>query len=214
MVLALLLGTPVASADPILVATAGGVSAGGSETGFGFIGSSFSIGGLHVMWDPVATCGPCAPGTSVNLSSTVTMFPGPLGFAHIDGIVSTQPVDFIGTFAFDAGSALVPDVAVGGTGSASSSFTFTGTLAGFADADLDTVPLFAVSIIGSGTARLQFVNAGAGVTMGQISYEIQDAAATPEPGSLFLIGSGGALLAARWRRRRDTRVSAKAEHDG
>src|SRR5688500_19471123 len=104
MVLPLLVGAGVASAEPILVATAGGVSVGEAGTGFGFLGTSFSIGGGHVSWEPVAACVPCVPGTTLNLSSTVTMFPGPLGFAHIDGIVSTQPVDFVGTFAFTAGS--------------------------------------------------------------------------------------------------------------
>lgn len=43
--------------------------------------------------------------------------------------------------------------------------------------------------------------------MGQISYEIQDPTATPEPGSLLLIGTGGAFLASRWRRRRTTGAS-------
>jgi hypothetical protein len=211
VVLALVVGTSVASAEPILIATAGGVSVGGtgeSATGFGFLGTSFSIGGLHVMVDPVETCGPCVPGSTLNLSSTVTMFPGPLGFAHIDGVVSTQPVDFIGTFAFDAGSIAVPDVAVGGSGSASSSFTFTGTLSGFADAELDDTPLFTALISGSGTARLHFLNTGAGITMGEMIYEIQDPAATPEPGSLVLIGSGGAFLALRRRRRRHARADA------
>lgn len=71
-------GTSVVSAEPVLIATFGGVSAGGSETsddGFGFLGVNFSIGGLHVIWEPAETCAPCTPGTSLDLSSIVRMVP-------------------------------------------------------------------------------------------------------------------------------------------
>ena len=83
-------------------------------------------------------------------------------------------------------------------------FTFTGTLAGFADASLTGTPLFSSELSRGGLARASFSNypAESGIRVLQLDYQFENVAPTPEPGSLLLFGSGAACLAARWHKRR------------
>ena len=201
------------SADPVRLVAIGFLGSGGDDTGFFAVGSGFSVGtgALPAGAGPVVTCDPCTPGTSVDLSSTVTIANWGAGSATIDGQTWTH-VFYSGSLLFDAGSVIVPEVQPQPPGldgtiivSRSSDFTFTGTLNGFADASLSGAPLFSIQLAGGGTspfgAVAGFGNLGEGTFLDYADYMFTDVAATPEPGSLLLFGSGAAWMAARWRRR-------------
>ena len=86
-------------------------------------------------------------------------------------------------------------------------FTFTGTLAGFANLGLTGTPLFSTQLIGGGgpfgvSVEFENLSAATGTRVFEVIYNFDNAAATPEPGSLLLFGSGAAWVAARWRKRR------------
>ncbi len=83
-------------------------------------------------------------------------------------------------------------------------FTFTATLAGFADPSRTGAPLFSTDLMGRGVTRVAFSNypPESGIRVLQLDYHVDDLAAAPEPGSLLLFGSGAAWCAARWRTRR------------
>ena len=81
-------------------------------------------------------------------------------------------------------------------------FRFTGTLAGFA-APGGGAPLFSTNLSGAGGTVVAFSNfpSESGIRVAQLDYHFQSVSATPEPGSLLLLGSGAAWIAARWRTR-------------
>ncbi|HET7696278.1 MAG TPA: PEP-CTERM sorting domain-containing protein [Vicinamibacterales bacterium] len=158
------------------------------------------------------TCSPCTPGTSLNLSSNVTIGNWGAGAATIDG-QSWGTVYYTGSLQFAAGSVIVPDVQPQPPGldetvivPAFSPFTFTGTLTGFADPSRTGAPLFSIQLAGGGSSPLGavagFGNLGSGTFLDYVDYSFNDVASTPEPGSLLLLGSGAAWIAARCRRRR------------
>ena len=60
------------------------------------------------------------------------------------------------------------------------------------------LPLFDDTVFGSGTATWTYLTSPANV-ISRVRYEFEDAAPTPEPSTLLLIGSGLAALAARRR---------------
>ena len=119
---------------------------------------------------------------------------------------------FGGSLTFNAGSVIIPNVPPQPPGLeetipviAYAPFTFTGTLSGYADPSLGGAPLFTAHLMGGGSrigASAGFGNLGSGVFLDFTDYIFDDAAPTPEPGSLLLFGSGAAWVAARWRRRR------------
>jgi hypothetical protein len=205
--------------DPIGLVPVGFFGSGGDDTGFFAVGSGFSVstGALPPGAGAVVTCSPCTPGTSLNLSSTVTIGDWGAGAATIDG-QTWGTVYYTGSLSFDAGSVIIPEVQPQPPGldgtiivSAFSSFTFTGTLNGFADPSRTGAPLFSIQLAGGGSTPLGavagFGNLGSGTFLDYVDYSFNEVAATPEPGSLLLLGSGAAWIAARWRkaaaRRRD-----------
>ena len=202
-----------ALADPVRIVNTGFLGTGGDDTGFWAEGPGFyfQTGAIFPFTgDPAVACNPCTPGTQLNLTSTVSVDGWQAGSARIDGQTFTN-VYYSGLLSFYAGSVRIPDVPPQPEGleetaivPAFSAATFSGTLTGFADPSLTGTPLFSAQLVGSRifTVTAGFGNVGSGVFLDYVDYYAsENAAPTPEPGSLLLFGSGAAWVAARWRKR-------------
>jgi hypothetical protein len=217
--LAIVLSSSVAFADPVRVIT-GFFGSGGDDTGLSLMTAdvNLSTGALPAGGIPVVTCEPCIPGTLLNLSATVAIRDwGPGNATFADGR-TFHSAYYGGSLVFNAGTVRVPDVAPQPPGldetvpvNVFSTFTFTGTLNGFADPSLTGTPLFSGEFAGGGSGpfavQAGFGNLGSGVFLDFVDYHFDDLAASPEPGSLLLFGSGVAVVAARRRKRRDDRIT-------
>ena len=213
LALGLMLSSTAASADPVRVVTDGFFGSGGDDTGLWVVGSNFDLAtGARPGASPVVTCDPCTPGAEIDLSATVSIRDWGPGSATLDGRTYAT-VYYGGSLVFSAGSVIVPGVPPQPAGldetaivPAFTTFTFAGTLSGFADPSLTGAPLFSVDLAGSGSgpfaAIAGFGNLGAGVFLDYVDYRFDEGAPVPEPGSLLLFGSGAAWVAARCRRRR------------
>jgi hypothetical protein len=207
----LLTAAAPAFADPVRIVTSGTISqlVEDGETGAAFFGSGFALTSAEVSIIPAALCFPCTPGRSLDLSSTIRLNAFPPGTAIVDGQTYDE-VYFGGRLDIDAGSVIVPDVAVGGPyPRLATAFTFTGTLQGFADVTRTGTPLFSLLVGGGGRTSLGFFNYPTqnGMTTDGWQLEFEQAAATPEPGSLLLFASGAAWLGRRWKMQRSRAVS-------
>ena len=191
-------------ADPVRIVTSGNIYqlVEDGETGASFFGSGFALTGAEVDILSADPCFPCTPGRTLDLSATIHLSAFPPGSATVDGSTYAE-VFFGGTLDIDAGSVIVPDVPVGGPyPQLGTAFTFTGTLQGFADVTRTGTPLFSLLVAGSGRTSLGFFNYPTqnGITTDGRQFEFEQAAATPEPGSLLLFATGAGWIARRWRR--------------
>jgi len=198
-------------ADPITV-TSGNVQV---ETSLllariSLAGDRFAVStGAEDFFSDLRFCVPCEPNAPVNLGASwrPTSING--GTATVNGV--RFPELFFGPGS--SGTFTTPSVTL--TGSAPTTvtvpFTFKGTITGFASQELND-PVFTASLVGSGTARARFVpivdssgplfNAvDLPGTDFQLEYTFSRVSATPEPGTLLLIGAGALVLEARRRRR-------------
>lgn len=207
---AVLLSSGLVYADPIRVG-GGFFGSGGDDTGLVIESSTltFSTGAMANRDDPIVTCNPCTPGSALNLSANVTIGNWGAGAATLNGQTFGN-VYYSGSLFFDAGTVLVPDVPPQSAGldypsivPAFSTFTFNGTVSGFADPGL-TTPLFTADLVGAGNgpfaAEAGFANVGSGVFLDYADFHFDNLSATPEPGSLLLLGSGLTWCVSRARR--------------
>jgi len=206
---AVVLSSSAAFADPVRIVRFGDVYTGNYDTGFNLAGTGFSFMVSQTL-EPLVNCQPCVPGTAFNPSTTLTVAGWDAGNATLDG-QTYDPMYFRGALDFDAVPLTVPDMPPGQSGPDSeglsrvlTTFAFTGTLSGYADASLTGTPLFTTQLMGSGLVAAAFSNypPETGIRVLQLDYHFSDVAPTPEPGTLLLLGSGAAWVAARSRRRR------------
>lgn len=195
-----------AFADPVRIVTSGNIYqlVEDGETGAAFFGNGFVLTSAEVDIIPAELCSPCTAGRTLDLSSTIRLSAFPPGSAIVDGTTYDE-VFFGGRLDISAGSVIVPDVAVGGPyPRLGTAFTFTGTLQGFADVTRTGTPLFSLLVMGGGQTSLGFFNYPTqnGITTDGWQLEFDQAAATPEPGSLLLFASGAAWIGRRWRMKR------------
>jgi hypothetical protein len=198
-------GIDVAQADPVRLVTSGHVYqlVEDGETGFRLTGEGFDFIG-EVRPRLAGSCGPCIPGSTINLSATMEPRLFPPSYAVVDG-QQYDEIYFSGNLAFDAGWVEVPAVPPGGRSEwPTSRFSFVGTLAGYADISLTGPPLFVVSLGGGGTGAHGFhhYRSNGFITHDGFRYRFDSVAPVPEPASLLLFATGAACIGARSRKRK------------
>jgi hypothetical protein len=154
-------------------------------------GRSFEAEPIHVDW-PAECFYRCSTGDVIPLSSTVTNYDGPVVF-RADGMPAYPDIAFAFlapsvTLGSDAGSVEGPHLVF------RRPFTFTGQLAGYADAELAGAPLFDMTLAGTGVARLTMGIEDGRYSFSSLEYAFQSIDPVPEPGTLLLVGAGAALL--------------------
>jgi hypothetical protein len=205
---AIVISTATAAADPIQIQSGSLEWRSGSVTipvtlagdGFTFAGATNRTEGIFM---PLEQCSvpECGPGSTVDLR---TYFLGNAysGTATVDGNTYTSVGSLAGTSSLLTewtGSLAIPAGFTGGTLFAP--FMFSGQFTFETD---PTLPWRTVDLFGSGTAALTFSPWQSGQFPGALSLDAVTysfAAATPEPASLLLLGTGLCGIAAARRRR-------------
>lgn len=190
---------PRALADPITVT-------GGSTFGYwdgSWTSATLSGPGLAVNWPFGFGWGQSLwpVGSTGNLNGAFTYDSPAFDPPHT---VTVNGVDYsvdtlVGTLSFATPSFLVEYV--GDAATFTSIFSMTGFLRGLAT---DGTVLFDVGLAGTGTAtaNASYNRSGDLYQSGGVLFEFADAAPTPEPATLLLLGTGLAAVAVRHRRSR------------
>jgi len=212
-------------ADPIAVTSGRFVLPADEPVAFQFFGADgFVLSSIFTVPDssPNRRCvSGCAPGTAVNMSTVVGGSASSPAFALgsstgaiVNGIVFLEPFGLraesprlAGTFRFDAPAIVPPPFAFDKTEKFPTvPFVFNGTVTGFAADDRDArMPLFHVDLVGQGTAFLSFEDVDLATGTWRETVTTYTFAATPEPTSVVLLGTGliGLMSRRRTKRRRE-----------
>ena len=211
------------SAEPIRVTAGFFISPEDGPPGFSFEGDGLRLSGFL----PVVTASPrdlclpgCAPGTAVNMSTVAGTDTGAASFTlgtspgallhgmEFGDLGQFEPrLGLAGMMRFDAPTVVLPPFE--SPEAVKVPFAFTAAVTGFAveDAAL-AVPLFNATLVGQGTATLEFLEGFGGKFYEP--YVTYTFSATPdpipEPGTLLLLATGVAMGARHWRRRPVGRV--------
>ena len=195
-----------ALADPIAI-TAGNITIGFGrgafrEHVFSLQGEGLAVDGsqpdgpAQSGFSPAcAQFSPCGEGAATNPSGSI--FVTGIGSATVDGVDYPLTQYFGGApnrFTFTAGDVIIP----GGMADVlalKTPFTFTGLLAIFRFNEGGWEHVRDVSLTGQGTATVNLQRMQNGFSVHSVSYEF--AAATPEPATLLLLGTGAAVILRR-----------------
>jgi hypothetical protein len=199
VVLALHLSAVHAAADPIRVVEGNLSFDTGGPPSFTFVaadGRTYVGEGFTTNWD--ASCFyRCPAGTSVPVSISPAGADGS-DFLSRDG-VEVFPVIRLNFTAPDV--TLPPDTGATMFPIFTAPFDFSGQLTGFLTRDLSGTPLFDVALTGRGTASLGMYVEEGRYSFTDLIYDFESAAPVPEPGTLLLATTAGAVLWTRRRRR-------------
>jgi len=201
-----------ASADPILV-NAGTLSVNnGDPSFFRFIGNGFDFPAELLFGNlpgPLRTCNPCSGGAPVDLSSHLT---GSIGewvnrpdFPVQFNGNTYATVFYSGDVVFDAPIVVAPDPSQTMFLRFNEGFTFSGQVTGFPTIARNTAPLFSTALTGNGTVQFFAAAAGGMFFFADLDYKFaaeNGPSPTPEPATVFLMGTAVAGAFARRLRRR------------